>query len=67
MGNIVFELNELESQRAREFAKEHEHCHEGTMGDKLLFSFIPTRIGDIIQIHCMACGTHEEITDMEKF
>ena len=54
MGNIVFELNELESQRAREFAKEHEHCHEGTMGDKLLFSFIPTRIGDIIQIHCMA-------------
>lgn len=67
MDNIKFELNELESKRAREFAKRHENCHEDSAGLKLRLIIVPTRLGDIIDMNCMGCGSQESITDMKKF
>ena len=65
--NISFEMSEVESARFIEFVQKHAKCHEGSFGDKLIVSFAPTRMGDLVRVCCMCCGENEDITEMEKF
>lgn len=61
-----FEMTEIESQRARDFLEKHRKCPSRVM-EKFAVKFIPTMMGHIVYIHCMACGETEEITEVEKF
>lgn len=65
-GNIVFELNEIESERARVFIKEHTACPSRSMGEKFIISFMPSTLGDLVRICCLSCGAEKEITDTDK-
>ena len=63
-----FEMTEVESARADEFLKEHAGCRSGgAFGEKIIVSFIPTSMGDIVEMRCMGCRDMKDITDMEKF
>lgn len=64
---IIFELNQLESIRCKEFIQEHSTCPGGSMGDKFEVSFIPTGLGDCVAIRCLSCGIKKDITDTTKF
>ena len=37
------------------------------LGIKFIVSFIPTSMGDIVELRCMGCGAMLDITEMEKF
>jgi len=65
--NIVFELNDVESERARAFVKKHDSCPSRSMGEKIVVSFMPSSLGDLVNICCCACGVREDITDTDKF
>lgn len=67
METIKFELDEIETQRCQEFCKAHEECPAHSMGEKILISFLPTTLGDAVQIRCLACGAHQDITNVDKF
>ncbi len=63
----TFKTTEVETERIREFIKEHEVCKCKT-AEKFAVSFIPTMMGgDIVLVRCLACGEMKEITEMEKF
>lgn len=74
--NIRFELNEVETERAKAFMKKHNHDEEFRAQGKLAFSTIgqqftyeinPSSIGNFITIKCNHCGESEDITDTDNF
>lgn len=67
-GSFRFEMTELETKRTDEFLKKHKNCRGGgAFGEKIIVSFIPTSLGDIVELRCMGCGAMLDVTEMEKF
>ena len=62
---MKFELNEIESERAKEFLEKHRHpeIYKGAIGGHINFIFTPTSINDACTIHCSICDEKENITD----
>jgi hypothetical protein len=67
METLKFELDEIETQRCQEFCKAHEECPGRSMGEKILISFLPTTMGDVVMVRCLSCGAHQDITNTDKF
>lgn len=67
--DIKFELNEKETEAANNFLKKHRHpdVYKGAIGGHIAYSFIPTSIGDAIDICCSICGEQENITDYDSW
>lgn len=74
---MVFELNDVESERAREFIKKHDHSKElikekgspffSAMGHQFKYTIIPGGLGPIVHIECNYCHESEELTDSENW
>lgn len=74
--NIRFELNDTESERARDFMKEHNHREDFKRQGKMLFSALgmqftykitPGGLGPVVGIRCNECGEAKEITDTNSW
>lgn len=71
MGNIKFELNDAETQRVKEWVKEHQKiCPRSfkngnlpTLGDHYYYKFIPNGLGNSVEIGCLYCKDHKDVTD----
>lgn len=63
---FVFEMTKVESERVRAFTKQHMTC-PCRVQERFSVTFIPTMMGHIAYVRCMACGEQEEVTEMEKF
>jgi uncharacterized protein CbrC (UPF0167 family) len=63
---FVFEMTDVESERARAFMKKHYQC-PSRAEERFAVTFLPTGMGDMVFIRCLACGEQEELTETEKF
>ena len=66
---IEFKLNEVESERAEKFMNEHRHgdVYKGAIGGHIIYTFMPTSIGDAVCIKCLMCDSEENITDYDSW
>jgi hypothetical protein len=64
---MKFELNEVETERAKAFQRKHRHpeVYKGAIGGHINYIFTPTSIGDACSIHCSICDEKENITDYD--
>jgi hypothetical protein len=64
-----FKLTETEANSAKEFEKEHLHkeIYKGAIGGHLMYSFVPTSIGDAVIVKCSICGEEKNITDYDSW
>ena len=64
---MKFELNEVETKRAKTFQEQHRHpeVYKGAIGGHINFIFTPTSISDACTIHCSICDEKENITDYD--
>lgn len=76
MDKIKFQLNDVESERAKEFMKKHNHnaelLKEGKMGFTALgmqftYEITPGSFGPTVVIRCNYCKTEENITDFDNW
>ena len=76
LNNIIFELNEKESQESRDFIKDHRHREEymaegkmgfSTTGGGFTYEITPTGLGPCIEIKCNKCGATKELTDSDSW
>lgn len=66
--NFEFSLNEVESERLRQFKEKHRlHTHHLVFGEMIKVSFIPSTMGTHAEVQCLTCGETENITDYEKW
>lgn len=73
--NITFELNENESQAARDFMREHKNCCEeklgktffSSTGGQFAYHIVPTGLGLCVSIECQACNEKKDITDTSNW
>ena len=64
----TFGVNEVENQRMARFCeKHHEHAHAGAAGEYVRVFFMPTGLGNIVQIQCLTCGAVEDVTDYDAW
>lgn len=74
--NIVFELGKVETQRARDFIKKHNHRDDfkregklafSTLGMQFTYTITPGGLGPLVSIKCNKCGESQDITDTEDW
>ena len=72
----VFELDEVETKRAREFIAKHDHHEEfkaagkmcfSTLGMQFTYTITPGGLGPLVSIKCNHCGESENITDTDDW
>lgn len=63
-----FQMSETEAARTKawieQHAKDHVMTYTGAIGGRWIYTFVPTSIGDLIQIRCAGCGQEAEISDL---
>jgi len=63
---IVYSLSEKETKEYFEFCKKHRNCEfTSTIGGKISVTFIPTGLGNVVEVKCKACGETKDITDID--
>lgn len=63
----LFELNDIEYERAQQFEKDHIHKGEGgAIGGYISVRFNITSIGTLKTIKCSVCDCEQNITDYES-
>ena len=62
---MVFELNEVEEQKYREFTDAHYEMHKGMKAFVVTTSFTPTGIGNHVEVECSICKAKKDITDYD--
>jgi hypothetical protein len=74
--NIKFELNDIETQRALLFMKEHDHRYDlkkdgklsfSTLGMQFTYIITPGGLGDCVTIKCNYCDESRVITDIDSW
>lgn len=64
----TFGVNEVENQRMAKFCEEHhKHAHAGSAGEYVRVFFMPTGLGNIVNIQCLTCGAVEDVTDYDSW
>ncbi len=64
----TFGVNEVENQRMAKFCEEHhKHAHAGSAGEYVRVFFMPTGLGNIVNIQCLTCGAVEDVTDYDAW
>jgi Fe2+ or Zn2+ uptake regulation protein len=74
--NIRFELDEVETNNAKEFINEHKHIGEfekkgkkffSTLGQQFTYEITPGGLGSSVIIKCNQCGKTKDITNTENW
>ena len=74
--NMRFELDEVETSRAKEFIKEHNHIEEfkkmgkfgfSTLGQQFTYKITPGGLGNSTEIICNHCKEHKSITNIDNW
>lgn len=74
--NITFELDDVETERARAFIEKHDHSEEikargkgdiSAVGEQFSYIMTPSGLGDRIAIRCNYCGETEDITNVDNW
>lgn len=74
--NMRFELDEVETSRAKEFIKEHNHIEEfrkmgkfgfSTLGQQFTYKITPGGLGNNTEIICNHCKEHKGITNIDNW
>ncbi len=64
----TFGVNAVENQRMAKFCEEHhKHAHVGSAGEYVRIFFMPTGLGNIVNIQCLTCGAVEDVTDYDDW
>ena len=72
----MFILNEVETERARDFIKRHNHRKDfeaqgklgfSSLGHQFTFSITPGGLGPLVIIKCNYCGEVEDITNSDNW
>ena len=72
----IFILNEVETERASDFIKRHNHRKDfeaqgklgfSSLGHQFTFSITPGGLGPLVVIKCNYCGEVEDITDSDNW
>ena len=60
-----FKLNQIESQRVKEFEENHRHpdIYKGAIGGHISYIFTPNSIGVGKSVRCGICDSIRDITD----
>lgn len=73
--NKRFELDNVETNRAKEFIKEHNHIEEfrkmgkfgfSTLGQQFTYNITPGGLGNSVSIVCNHCKEHKNITNIDN-
>ena len=71
-----FELDEVETSRAKEFIKEHNHIEEfrkmgkfgfSTLGQQFTYKITPGGLGNSTEIICNHCKEQKGITNIDNW
>lgn len=74
--NKRFELDDVETARAKEFIKEHKHFDEfrktgkfgfSTLGQQFTYEITPGGLGNSVEIICNHCKEHKNITNTDNW
>ena len=74
--NKRFELDEVETQNAKDFIKEHDHSEEfrkigkfcfSTLGQQFTYKITPGGLGNSVEIICNHCKEHKSITNIDNW
>lgn len=74
--NMRFELDEVETSRAKEFIKEHNHIEEfrkmgkfgfSTLGQQFTYKITPGGLGNSTEIICNHCKEQKGITNIDNW
>jgi hypothetical protein len=74
--NKRFELDDVETKRAKEFIKEHNHFEEfrkmgkfgfSTLGQQFTYQITPGGLGNSVEIICDHCKESKNITNTDKW
>lgn len=74
--NKRFELDDVETTRAKEFIKKHDHIEEfrkmgkfgfSTLGQQFTYKITPGGLGNSVSIICNHCKEHESITNIDNW
>lgn len=74
--NMRFELDEVETSRAKEFIKEHNHIEEfrkmgkfgfSTLGQQFTYKITPGGLGNSTEIICNYCKEQKGITNIDNW
>ena len=72
----IFELNEVETERAKAFIEKHNHIEEfkaegkmgfTALGHQFTYTITPGGFGPLVSIKCNYCGESKEITDVDNW
>ena len=67
-GTTTFSLNEVETERLRQFVSEHKkHARHLVFGELVKVSFVPSTMGTHSEVKCITCGKVEDITDYDSW
>ena len=74
--NKRFELDDVETQSAKDFIKEHDHSEEfkkmgkfcfSTLGQQFTYKITPGGLGNSVEITCNHCKEHKSITNIDNW
>ena len=74
--NRRFELDDVETQSAKDFIKEHDHSEEfrkigkfcfSTLGQQFTYKITPGGLGNSVEIICNHCKEHKSITNIDNW
>lgn len=74
--NKRFELDDVETQSAKDFIKEHDHSEEfrkmgkfcfSTLGQQFTYKITPGGLGNSVEIICNHCKEHKGITNIDNW
>lgn len=74
--NKRFELDDVETQSAKDFIKEHDHSEEfrkigkfcfSTLGQQFTYKITPGGLGNSVEIICNHCKEHKSITNIDNW
>ena len=74
--SIIFKLDEVETERAHEFIKTHDHKEDfkkenkldfSTLGQQFTYKITPGGFGPLVSIKCNYCGGEKDITNTENW
>ena len=66
--NFTFSLNDVESEKLRQFIEIHkQHARHTAFGELVKVSFVPSTMGTHAEVQCLTCGETIDLTDLSEW